>query len=69
MKKTIEITVSASGEIHIDAVGFKGVDCDRATKFLEEALGQVATKERKPEYLQANKVSHQQQLGQPGEGT
>ena len=69
MKKTIEITVSASGEIQIDAVGFKGADCDRATKFLEEALGQVSGKERKPEYLQANKVSHQQRLGQGGKGT
>ena len=69
MKKTIEITVKPSGEIQIDAVGFKGADCDRATKFLEEALGQVSGKARKPEYLQANTVSHQQRLGQGGKST
>ncbi|HZR21451.1 MAG TPA: DUF2997 domain-containing protein [Verrucomicrobiae bacterium] len=31
-----------TGEIQIDAVGFKGPDCEQATKFLEEALGVVA---------------------------
>jgi len=69
MKKTIEITVKASGEIQIDAVGFKGADCDRATKFLEEALGQVSGKARKPEYLQGGQVARQQHLGQGGKGT
>jgi len=69
MKKTIEITVKASGEIQIDAVGFKGADCDHATKFLEEALGQASGKERKPEYLQASQVTRQQHLGQGGNGT
>ena len=69
MKKTIEITVKASGEIQIDAVGFKGADCDRATKFLEEALGQVSGKERKPEYLQASQLARQHHLGHGGKGT
>ena len=35
MKRTIEIIISSSGEIQIDAVGFKGPDCEAATKFLE----------------------------------
>ncbi len=63
MKQTIEIIVQPSGEIQIDAVGFKGSDCDRATRFLEEALGQVSIRERKPEYLQANTTQSQQHLG------
>jgi hypothetical protein len=29
MKPTIEVTVSPKGEILIDAVGFKGADCER----------------------------------------
>ena len=29
MTKTIEVLVSATGEIKIDAVGFKGADCYR----------------------------------------
>ncbi len=63
MKRTIEIIVQPSGEIQIDAVGFKGSDCDRATRFLEEALGQVSIRERKPEYLQGNSTQRQQHLG------
>jgi hypothetical protein len=37
-KRTIEIIVSPQGQVQIDAVGFKGPDCELATKFLEEAL-------------------------------
>ena len=39
MNRTIEIIIGTTGEIQIDAVGFKGADCEQATKFLEEALG------------------------------
>jgi len=39
MNKTIEIIIGTTGEIQIDAVGFKGPDCEKATAFLEEALG------------------------------
>jgi len=63
MKSTIEIIISATGEISIDAVGFKGPDCEKATQFLEEALGVVGTKVRKSEYHQPNRKSHQQQIG------
>ena len=52
MKRTIEIIVGPQGEIKIDAIGFKGPDCDQATKFLEEALGKVERKVKKPEYHQ-----------------
>lgn len=38
MNNTIEIIIGATGEIQIDAVGFKGPDCEQATRFLEEAL-------------------------------
>ncbi len=61
--RTIEITVSPMGDIAIDAIGFKGADCEQATQFLEEALGQVTGKSRKPEYLQANATQHHQRLG------
>ena len=48
--KSIEIIVSPTGELRIDAVGFSGADCDQATAFLEEALGKVEAKQRKPEF-------------------
>jgi len=50
MAKTIEVIVSQTGEVKIDALGFKGADCEKATKFLEQALGQVSSKQKKPEY-------------------
>jgi len=60
MKTTIEVMVSPKGEISINAIGFKGADCEQATAFLEEALGVVGQKTKKPEYhQQARKVNHQ----------
>ena len=62
MAKTIEVIVDTGGGIRIDAVGFKGADCEKATAFLEKALGTVKGKTRKPEYHQ--RVQAQQRLGQ-----
>lgn len=64
MKRTLEILISPAGEIQIDAIGFKGPDCDHATRFLEEALGTVQVRQRKPEYQRRNVTQHQQKVGQ-----
>ncbi len=61
--KSIEIIIAPDGGISIDAVGFKGADCDQATKFLEQALGVTAVKRRKPEYHQSTRRQNQQKLG------
>ena len=61
MAKTIEVIVNIDGGIKIDAVGFKGADCEKATAFLEKALGSVKGKTKKPEYHQ--RVQAQQRLG------
>jgi len=63
MKKTIEVIVSAKGEIQIDAVGFRGADCERSTRFLEEALGVVSNRAKKPEYHQSRETRLQQRAG------
>ena len=63
MKPTIEIIVSTTGEFTIEGVGFKGAGCEKATKFLEEALGVVSTKVKKPEFHQQAVVHKQQRLG------
>jgi len=52
MKRTIEVTVSPAGTIAIEAVNFKGADCEQATRYLEAALGQVDAKIRKPQFHQ-----------------
>jgi hypothetical protein len=63
MKKTIEIVISTTGEIQIDAVGFKGPDCEKATQFLEAALGVVGKKIRRPEYHQRADSNRRQTIG------
>jgi hypothetical protein len=63
MKRTIEIVVSPTGEIRIEAVGFVGSSCKEATKALEEALGKMELFQPKPEYHQQNRQTHQQRIG------
>lgn len=63
MNRSIEILIAPDGTLTIDAVGFKGTDCDQATKFLEQALGLTAEKQRKPEYHQTTRRQNQQRLG------
>ncbi len=63
MKRTIEVSVSPIGDISIEGIGFKGADCEAATKYLEEALGVVATKVKKPEYHQSRYSKAQQRIG------
>ena len=61
--RSIEVIVMPDGSLVIDAVGFKGAACDKATRFLEEALGQIASKQRKPSYSERNKTQRQQRVG------
>jgi hypothetical protein len=63
MNKTVEVIVSSSGDIQIDAVGFKGGDCEKATRYLEEALGVVKGKIKKPEFHQNRHSKTQQRIG------
>ena len=63
MNRTIEIIIGTAGEIQIDAVGFKGPDCEKATEFLEDALGVVRKTIKKPEYHQQSKPRNQQRIG------
>jgi hypothetical protein len=63
MKPSIEIVIATTGEIKIDAVGFKGTDCEKATKYLEQALGTVSGKVKKPEYHQRQQNKREQRIG------
>lgn len=62
-KRSIEVIVMPDGQLIIDAVGFKGAACDKATRFLEEALGRIATKQRKPAYDERNRTQAKQRVG------
>lgn len=51
-QKSIEIIVGIDGSLKIEAVGFAGADCEKATAFLEQALGITQTRKRKADYYQ-----------------
>ena len=50
--KSIEVIIKTTGEISIEAIGFKGGACAKATEAIERALGIVSTRKKKPEYHQ-----------------
>ena len=50
--KQIIIEVSADGSLKIETKGFKGAECEKATKAMEEALGVASDRKKKPEFFQ-----------------
>lgn len=50
--RQIIIDVTQYGETSIEAVGFKGKDCEKFTEAFEKALGKVKGRRKKPEYFQ-----------------
>ena len=61
--KVVEILIRPSGRLNINAAGFAGADCEKATAFLEQALGKLTAKQRKPEWHQRNQRTTQQKVG------
>jgi len=59
MSKMITVIVNPAGEVQIDAIGFKGADCEKATAFLETALGVIKEHRKKPEYYSVKQGNHQ----------
>ena len=62
--KSIEILITPSGSVRVEALDFVGPDCEAATAFLEEALGEVTDKHRKSEYYARTRLKQNQQVGQ-----
>lgn len=52
MAKQVVIDISAAGSVKVEANGFNGQGCDKATEMIEVAIGGEAAKnkKRKPEY-------------------
>ena len=63
MKRTIEVIVEPNGRVAIEAMGFAGADCEKATAFLEQALGVVGERRKKPEYHKRVTNRPRQQVG------
>lgn len=49
-QQTIEVTVSSSGHISVEAKGYVGRSCEEATKFLERTLGTATNTSRTAAY-------------------
>ena len=61
--KVIEILINPNGQLNINAAGFQGADCEKATAFLERALGEAKQKQRKPDWYQHTVRKHHQKVG------
>jgi hypothetical protein len=62
MPRVIEVTVSVKGETSIQTKGYAGSTCLEASKFLEQALGVVASDQKTDEFHQsAENEQHIQQ--------
>ncbi|MDB6017689.1 MAG: hypothetical protein JWR19_2178 [Pedosphaera sp.] len=54
--KTITVEIDANGQVTIEAAGFKGNACEKATEALEKALGVPSNRKKKPEYYTEDKT-------------
>lgn len=48
----INVIISKTGEVKVDAIGFQGGACEEATKRIINNLGLATGSEKKPEYWQ-----------------
>lgn len=57
--KTIEITISPTGEAKVQTRGFTGGECKEASQFVEEALGQRTAEQLTGEFYQQGQQTNQ----------
>ena len=62
--KKIEIDFLPDGTVKIDALGFQGQSCAKATAAFERALGTVSKDTKKPDYYRAEINPQQLKQGQ-----
>ncbi len=61
--RSIEVIVAPDGSLKIEAVGFTGADCEKATAFLEESLGAVNSRRKKAEHYGHTQAKSAQKVG------
>jgi hypothetical protein len=65
VNRKIHVRVTPSGEITVEAEGFRGNGCEAATKAIEEALGKPGNRTRKPDFWrQETTGKNTQKLGE-----
>ena len=63
MTKIIEILVSPTGQATVQTKGSSGASSKDASRFIEQALGQVIAEQRTAEFYQPQASTQQQQQG------
>jgi hypothetical protein len=61
MSRVIEVIVSPKGETTVQTKGFAGTDCLKASKFLEQALGETIADRKTAEFHETTPVQQQVQ--------
>ena len=59
--KTIEITVSPTGETKVETKGFTGGSCREASRLIEQALGLKSAEQMTAEFYQQPPIQETQQ--------
>ena len=59
----INVIIDKDGNVHIDAIGFNGGECEKATEALERALGTVKKREKKKEFYNKEKDKNTSKSG------
>ena len=57
--KTIEITVSPTGETKVETRGFTGGECREASRFVEQALGTRTAETLTAEFYQGQQAAQE----------
>lgn len=52
MPRVIRVTVSPRGEVTVQTNGYRGADCLRASRFLEQSLGTPAGERKTAEFYE-----------------
>lgn len=62
--KQVIIDITPAGSVRVDAQGFQGVGCDKATEMIEVAIGgdKPKDKKRKPEAFQNPTTANRNKL-------
>lgn len=69
MSRRITITIDPMANVKVDAEGFSGNDCTKATEAIEKAVvgpGGVTTREFKPSYSASGASTSQRQTSRMG---
>ncbi len=54
----VTVRISRIGQVTIDVLNAQGMHCSTLTKVLEQALGETARDEMKPEYFETQQTLH-----------